>query len=78
MALQCCVLIFHLLCVQGLSIDEDANMPTCNLSKIIHNTWLQQSRKKGKDIFNATFDDLIKALKQYTHYRMHLIKPNYD
>jgi len=56
-----------------LSIDEDANMATCNLFEIIHNTWLQKFWKKGKDLFDAMFDDLIKALKQYTHYKMHLM-----
>ncbi len=48
-------------------------MLTCNLFETIHNTWLQQSRKKGKDFFDATVDDLIRALEQQTCYKMHLM-----
>jgi len=57
-------------------------MPTCNLLEIVHNTWLQQFGKKGKDVFDAIVDNLIRALEQQTWYRMHLmgklkgIKPN--
>jgi len=31
---------------------------------MIHNTWLQQFSKKGKNIYDATIDDLIKALEK--------------
>jgi hypothetical protein len=54
-----------------LTIEEDANMPTCNLFEMVHNTWLQQSSKKGKDLFNATIDNLVRALEHHTWYRMH-------
>jgi hypothetical protein len=50
--------------LQVLNIEEDANMPTCNLFETVHNTWLQQCGKKGKDLFNATVDDLVRALEQ--------------
>jgi hypothetical protein len=44
-----------------LTIEEDANMPTYNLFETIQNIWLQQSSKKGKDLSNATIDDLVRA-----------------
>jgi hypothetical protein len=47
-----------------LTIDENANMFTCNLSETIHNTWLQQFDKEGKDLFDATTNDLIITLEQ--------------
>jgi hypothetical protein len=52
-----------------LTIEEDANMPTCNLSEIIHNTWLQQSSKKGDDLFYVTTNDLVRALEQQIRYK---------
>jgi hypothetical protein len=52
-----------------LTIEEDANMPTCNLSEIIHNTWLQQSSKKGDDLFDVTTNDLVRALEQQIRYK---------
>jgi hypothetical protein len=46
-----------------LTIQEDANMLICKLSKTIHHhTWGQQFGKKGKDLFDAIVDDLIRAL----------------
>jgi hypothetical protein len=45
----------------------------CNLSRIIHHTWGQQSGKKGKNLFYATIDDLIRAFQQQSHYKMHLM-----
>jgi hypothetical protein len=50
--------------LQVLNIEKDAKMPTCNLFEMIHNTWLQQFGKKGKDLFNAIVEDLVRALEQ--------------
>ncbi len=58
--------------MQGLTIEEDANMLTYNLFETIHNTWLQQSSKKGKDLSNVTIYDLVRALEQQIHYKMYL------
>jgi hypothetical protein len=38
-------------------------MLTYNLFETIHNTWLQQSSKKGKDLSNVTIYDLVRALE---------------
>jgi hypothetical protein len=43
-------------------------MPTCNLSKIVHNVWLQHSRKRGACLDVATSDDYVQAFKQLTLY----------
>jgi hypothetical protein len=48
-------------------------MLTCNLFEKIHNSWLQQSKKKNKDFFYAIVDDLIRVLEQQTCYKMHLM-----
>jgi hypothetical protein len=56
-----------------LTIEKDANMHTCNLFEMVHNTWLQQSNKKGKDMFDATIDNFVRALEHHTWYRMHFM-----
>jgi len=48
-------------------------MPTYNLFETIHNTWLQQFGKEGKDLSDATIDDLVRALEQQIRYKMHLM-----
>jgi hypothetical protein len=57
---------------QGLSLEEMADMPSCNLSKTAHNKWLQQSSNHGNDLFAATYDDKIRAVIQMTNYRAYL------
>jgi hypothetical protein len=54
------ILIFLLF--QGLSLEEMADKPSCNLSEIVHNKWLQQSGNCGNDLFAATCDDKIRAV----------------
>jgi hypothetical protein len=43
-------------------------MPTCNLSKIVHNVWLQQFNKRGACLYVATSDDYVRTFKQSTLY----------
>jgi hypothetical protein len=57
---------------QGLSLEEMADMPSCNLSEAAHNKWLQQSSNRGNDLFAATCDDKIRAVMQMTNYRAYL------
>jgi hypothetical protein len=57
---------------QGLSLEEMADMPSCNLSETAHNKWLQQSGNRGNDLFAATCDDKIRAVMQMTNYRAYL------
>jgi hypothetical protein len=57
---------------QGLSLEEMADIPSCNLSETIHNKWLQQSGNRGNDLFAATCDDKIRAVMQMTNYRAYL------
>jgi hypothetical protein len=57
---------------QGLSLEEMADMPSCNLSETAHNKWLQQSGNRGNDLFVATYDDKIRAVMQMTNYKAYL------
>jgi hypothetical protein len=57
---------------QGLSLEEMADMPSCNLTETTHNKWLQQSGNHGNDLFAATCDDKIRAVMQMTNYRAYL------
>ncbi len=46
------------------------NLQTCplaNLSKTMHNIWLQQSRKMGAYLYTTTFDDLIFEFSSKQH-----------
>ena len=45
-----------------------AEMPSCNLAKIVHNKWLQQSGKRGNDLYVATVDDMVRACMQVVAY----------
>jgi hypothetical protein len=57
---------------QGLSLEEMADMSSCNLSETALNKWLQQSGNRGNDLFAATCDDKIRAIMQMTNYRAYL------
>ena len=48
------------------------DLPLCNLSKTVHNKWLQMSGKRGNNLFDATCDDSIRAWMQMTNYRAYL------
>ena len=48
--------------------EELAEMPSCNLAESVHNKWLQQSGKKGNDLFVAAVDDLVRAFMQVVAY----------
>lgn len=45
-----------------MTLDEDANMPTYNLSETIHHKWHLMYGKNGIDIFETIVDDLTRAL----------------
>jgi len=49
-----------------------ADMPSCNLSKTVHNKWLQMSKNRGNNLFDAICDDNIRAWMQMTNYRVFL------
>jgi hypothetical protein len=57
---------------QGLSLEEMADMPSCNLSETAHNKWLQQSGNHVNDLFDATCDDKIRAAIQMINYVAYL------
>jgi hypothetical protein len=46
-----------------------ADMPSCNLSKTVHNKWLQQSSNRGNNLFAGTYNNKIRAVMQMTNYR---------
>jgi hypothetical protein len=64
--------LFVFFSIQGLSLEEMADMPSCNLSETAHNKWLQQFGNCGNDLFAATCDDKIRAVMQMTNYRAYL------
>ena len=43
-------------------------MPSYNLLETIHNRWLQQSRNRGKNLYDAIVDDFVRAFMQCTNY----------
>ena len=47
-------------------------MPTCNLAETIHNKWLQQSGKRGTNMYVATVDDFVRAFIQMVRYYQYL------
>ena len=47
-------------------------MPTCNLSKTVHNKWLQASGNWMVDLYSATVDDYNRAALQSMGYYVFL------
>jgi hypothetical protein len=47
-------------------------MPSCNLTKTIHNKWLQQSSNRGIDLYVAIVDDFVWVLMQVVRYHQYL------
>jgi hypothetical protein len=45
--------------LQKFNDDEWVDMPTCNLAKIVHNIWLEQSGKHGTCLFITTFNNYV-------------------
>ena len=60
-----------------MTIEERAEMPTCNLVETVHNKWLQQSGNKMICLYEATVDDMIRVFMQIANYRTWL-KGGYD
>ena len=54
--------------LQHMSPEELAEMPSCNLAESVHNKWLQQSGKRGNDLFVAAVDDMVRAFTQISAY----------
>jgi uncharacterized protein (DUF1015 family) len=52
-----------------MDLEDDTNMPVCNLAKIMHHAWSMQSDKKNVDIYDTTIDDLIQGLVQQSRYK---------
>lgn len=53
---------------QDLTEEELVEMPSCNLAETVHNKWLQQSGKRGNDLYVATVDDYVRAFTQVVAY----------
>jgi len=51
-----------------LTLDQLAEMSSCNLAESVHNKWLQASGNKGGDLYVATVDDYIRAFLQVVAY----------
>jgi hypothetical protein len=54
--------------MQNMTVEEMAEMPSCNLAESVHNKWLQQSGKGCNDLFVAAVDDMTRAFMQMSHY----------
>jgi hypothetical protein len=63
-----CLIEPILLCLQVLSADEDAAVPTCNLAETIHNKWLQASGNNMTNLYDAILDDYCRAALQSTGF----------
>jgi hypothetical protein len=59
-----CLIEPILLCLQVLSADEDATVPTCNLAETMHNKWLQASGNNMIDLYDVTLNDYCRAALQ--------------
>ena len=51
-----------------MTFEEEAAVPTCNLSETIHNKWLQAPGNRMVDLYSATVDDYDRAALQSTAY----------
>ena len=51
-----------------MTFEEEVVVPSYNLSKIVHNKWLQASGNKMVDLYSATVDDYSGATFQSTTY----------
>ena len=51
-----------------MTFEEEAAVPTCNLSETVHNKWLQASGNKMVDLYSVTVDDYSRAALQSTAY----------
>jgi hypothetical protein len=53
-------------------LEEEVDMPICNLMEIIHNIWPQQSRGKNAYLYATTLNDYVKTFKQSMLYNVFL------
>ena len=53
---------------QALTFEEEAAIPTCNLSETVNNKWLQASGNKMIDVYHAIVDDFARATLQSLFY----------
>jgi len=53
----------HFFFLQKFSPKKLVDMPTCNLSELVHNVWLQQFSKRGAYLYVMTLDDYVQAFK---------------
>lgn len=55
--------------MQDLTLEEIAEVPTCNLAETIHSTMKRASGNKMTCPYEATIHDMIRAFMQITNYR---------
>ena len=51
-----------------MTFEEKVVVPSCNLSKIVHNKWLQASGNKMIDVYHAIVEDFARAALQSFSY----------
>ena len=54
--------------LEALTFEEEATVPTCNLSETMYNKWQQASGGKILDLYQATLDDYARAALQLLFY----------
>jgi hypothetical protein len=67
-----CILKYYFTCFWKFTLEELANMLTCNLWKTIHDIWLQQFRKRGSYLYTTTSNGNVWSFKQSSLYREYL------
>jgi hypothetical protein len=58
--------------LQDLTESELAEIPSCDLAKMVHNKRLQQSGNRGTDLYVVTVDDFVRAVIQVVRYYQYL------
>ena len=66
--IKCLLFVYFIGGCWALSFEEEATLPTCNLSETIHNKWIQTSGWKMADVYHATVDDFAQAALQSLFY----------
>jgi hypothetical protein len=60
-----------------MDLQDDVNMPTCNLAEIVHHAWSMQSSKNFVEFYDTTTNDLIQTLVQQSRYKDYLMGKKY-
>jgi hypothetical protein len=57
--------------LQKFNNEEWANMPTCNVTKIVHNIWLYQLKKHGICLYTTMLNNYVHVFKLFRLYKQY-------